>query len=153
MQLFLKPGRSRHRQFMIAAIHLVAAISVSQLPLSLAALACMGLVIAVAGVVSVWRDGVQAMPSLDFAGDGSVAIAADDGRVQARLLPSSTDFGWAIWLHWREQTPADHRGRRRRRSGALMLMPDQCTAGEWRQFRIWLRHCSGVGLSADRAGL
>ena len=138
---------------MIAAIHLVAAIAVSQLHLSLAALSCIWMVIAVAGAVSVWRDSVRVIPNLDFAGDGSLAIATDGGLMQARLLPSSTDFAWAIWLHWREQTPADHQGRRRRRSGALMLMPDQCTASEWRQLRIWLRHCSGVGLSADRAGV
>lgn len=138
---------------MIAAIHLVAAIAFSPLHLSFAALSCIWMVIAVAGAFSVWRDRVRVIPSLDFACDGSLAIVTDGGLVQARLQPSSTDFSWAIWLHWREQSPADHQGRRRRHSGALMLMPDQCTACEWRQLRIWLRHCSGAGFTADRAGV
>ena len=69
--------------------------------------------------------------------DGSLVLK--DGDIDHFLLPqaSSTDFGWAVWLHWRD---ADT-GRR----GALMLLRDQLDAERWRRLRVWLRHLAVVG--------
>lgn len=86
---------------------------------------------------------------LEFDDMATVKIHRRGALLSARVLPTSADMGWAIWLHWRELSPLS--GTDLSRSGAFMLMPDQCAPGEWRQLRVWLRHKSDVALSGGRA--
>ncbi|THF60882.1 hypothetical protein E6O51_11645 [Pseudothauera rhizosphaerae] len=71
-------------------------------------------------------------------------LATIGGHERCRVLPGTTDFGWAVWLHW-----ADEGGRRY----AAMLAPDMLPADDWRRLRIWLRHkAAAVAQPAATAG-
>lgn len=74
----------------------------------------------------------QTAGSLLLADDGQFELG-EGGRL--RVLASTTDFGWALWLHWLGDD-----GRR----GAMMLAPDALPPGGWRVLRIWLRHKAGA---------
>lgn len=57
------------------------------------------------------------------------------GHEQAVFIERSTDFGWAIWLHWKNPRP------QRRAASAMMLCADHFHDRQaWRHFRIWVRH-------------
>lgn len=136
------------KQVLIAAIHLVAAIAFLWADLALVPTIAALIVILASGVECVRAEHA---PNAVFGFDdtGEVTIHRRGVSLRAGVLPTSADMGWAIWLQWRELKALSGSGRRQ--SGALMLMPDQCTQSEWRQLRIWLRHKSGVALSPDRA--
>jgi len=74
----------------------------------------------------------QTAGSLLLADDGQFELG-EGGRLS--VLASTTDFGWALWLHW-----ICDDGRR----GAMMLAPDALPPGGWRVLRIWLRHKAGA---------
>lgn len=146
--LILDPKPSVTKQVLIAAIHLIAAIAFLSadfpIPPTIAAL----IAILVSGVACVRAE--HAPHSVfEFDDTGAVTIYRHGVSLRVRVLPTSADMGWAIWLQWREVTSLSDAGRRR--SGALMLVPDQLTPREWRQLRIWMRHKSGAALSDDRA--
>ncbi|MBC9071873.1 hypothetical protein IAI53_07835 [Thauera sp. CAU 1555] len=127
LRLTLRP--SVRIQTLMFAMHGIAASALlfSALPLVLSA----AMVAAV--LVSLWLVlRRQAAGSLLLGDDGWFELG-EDGRL--RVLASTTDFGWAIWLHW-----VSDEGRR----GALMLAPDSLPAGGWRRLRIWLRHKAGA---------
>ncbi len=121
---------------MIAAVHLAAAVAftIALQGWSLAAVLCaltasgaLGFAALRRGEACVWV----------LAANGDLSTNEADGDRLLRLQGSSTDFGWAIWLQWRDAAS----GRR----GARMLTRDQFEPDEWRRLRVWLRHVAIVG--------
>ncbi len=140
---------SRRLQLLIAAIHLVAAISFLHLDgswwLQLLVSGALGL----SCLHTVRRNDVARVARIRLEDDGSMALERTGAAtVVVRALPSTTDFGWAVWLHW--QALAEERGRSRAAKGAEMLLPDQCSADEWRRLRVWLRHRSAAAFRDER---
>lgn len=146
--LVLEPNQSVTKQVLIAAIHLVAAIAFGYADLPLATTTAALVTILASGLACTCAEQDQ-LPVFEFDDAGAVTINRCGVLLHAGVLPTSTDMGWAIWLQWREVSSLSGAGRRR--SGALMLMPDQFTPSEWRQLRIWLRHNSSAVLNDDRA--
>jgi len=146
--LILDPKPSVTKQVLIAAIHLVAAIAFWSADFPIPITVVVLIVILASGVVCVRAEHAQ-HSILEFEDAGAVTIRRCGVSFNVSVLSTSADMGWAIWLQWREVTSLTSAGRRQ--SGALMLMPDQCTPSEWRQLRIWLRHKSGAAFSDDRA--
>lgn len=145
--LILDPKPSLTKQCLIAAIHLVAAIAFLNADFPVSATIVALLAIIPSGVA--WMRAEHTPHAvLEFEDTGAVTMHRRGASLRVRVLPTSVDMGWAIWLQWCEVTSLS--GGVPRRSGALMLMPDQCLRGEWRQLRIWLRHKSSETLSDDR---
>lgn len=121
-----------HTAFLIAAIHLVAAISFLLLTPTRPAWTLGGLALT----------GVSLLASLRRARDDRVVALelGDDGRlrfpdrpdVEGRPCGRLADFGAVRWLEWREEPS----GRLR----ALMLWRTACDAEDWRALGVWLRH-------------
>jgi hypothetical protein len=125
---------------MIAAVHLTAAISFAHV-LEGWFLALAMCVLLLSSVLAIFRLRRHEPGQWVFAANGDLIVqqAADERLL--RLSGSSTDFAWAIWLHW--QDAAD--GRR----GARMLTRDQFDPEVWRQIRVWLRHLASVAESSS----
>jgi hypothetical protein len=140
---------SRLLESMIAAIHLIAAIALVQALANPLALAVSILALAVSVVVSVHRQRRKSARVLVLGREGSLEIHSDSGVVCARLLPGSVDFGWALWMQWRENVADGDCARGR--VEAMMLLPDGVSGGNWRHLRTWLRHEAGERFSGDRA--
>lgn len=143
LELVLQP--SLCRQGMIAAIHGVAAIAFlySGQPFWLVVIGVVALLFSAIFLVRAERSRVGWQMVLE---DSGLLTLRSGERISAALpLASSTDFGWAVWLHWRTLDVDSGQ----RRMGALMLLPDQVDAVTWRGLRIWLRHKCGVDASAD----
>lgn len=123
---------------MIAAVHLAAAISFAHVLEGwfFAAVICAFLA---SSVLAIRRLRRQESNTWVLAGNGDLSVRESEGERLLRLGGSSTDFGWALWLHWRDA--AD--GRR----GAIMLTRDQFDPDVWRQMRVWVRHVAIVGES------
>lgn len=122
--------RSWHPLLLIAAIHLVAAISfVSLLPA--AGWVVGGLLVlggsATHALARVRRD---ALARIELGDDGLLYLPDEEGEGYG-LSARPTDFGWARWLQWREE---GGRGR------AVMLWRAQCSGEDWRALGLWLRH-------------
>lgn len=65
----------------------------------------------------------------------------------ARLSASTTDFGVALWLHWRRCDEAGvpcPEGAR-----ALMLCPDALSFSGWRTLRAWMRWLAITGMAVS----
>ncbi len=135
--------------FLIAAIHLVAAIAF--LLVLNHALTGMLLILAlgVSVALSITRDRSRSNRVLVLGDGGVLDVRSSAGTVSVRVLPGSADFGWAIWLQWRE-IEAEGNGVHGS-SDAMMLLPDCVSGDDWRHLRIWLRHCSGARFSGDAA--
>lgn len=118
--------------WLIAAIHLVAAISLvylSRQPVWLVGLA-LALAASLGGSLILW-----------YRRRGETWVLGDDGVLvvrrgvverEARLVAPVTDFGWAVWMVWREP---DRRNRR-----ARMLLRADFATEDWRALGLWLRH-------------
>ena len=137
LQFTLTP--SRQVIFMIAAIHLIAAIAFLLLPVSwwikVPVLLILGASFFLATAAE--REKLDRVLILDES--GSLAHGRKGFFLRARPQPGCVDLGWAIWLRWQlvSTTP-----RRRPISGAMMLLPDNIAEQEWRSLRVWLRHCA-----------
>jgi hypothetical protein len=83
----------------------------------------------------VHRQKRQARLGLLLREDGLLAISppGEDGYL-AQPGRSCVDFGWAVWLAWKEE------GERPRRSAVRMVAADAMPAEDWRHLRAWLRH-------------
>lgn len=140
----LKP--SRRLQLLIAAIHLVAAIAIVASSLAPVLIVALVAVLTVSASLSLVAERRRAELTVVFDDAGLLTLRDRARTVCATPLPSCTDFGWAVWLHWRELA-GGHRARPR--SAALMLLPDHVDATTWRLLRIWLRHKSAAAVSAS----
>lgn len=143
LELALRP--SRRLQVMIAAIHGIAAVAFlhSGQPSALIAVVLFALLFSAALLVRIERSRGALLIVLE---DSGLLTLRSGGRIAAAVpLPGSTDFGWAVWLHWQELSADTAPGRRK---GALMLLPDHVAATTWRPLRIWLRHKGGGALGA-----
>ncbi|THF67165.1 hypothetical protein E6C76_01925 [Pseudothauera nasutitermitis] len=125
--LHLPLRSSRHLVALSGAVHLAAALAFlfSSLPWPARLAGVLLILASVFRHARRWRHPLQQV--LVLRADGLLDV---DGEVVA-LEAGSTDFGWAIWLHWRAAA-----GRRQ----SLMLLPDALPSGRWRPLRIWLRH-------------
>lgn len=132
-------------QFLIAAIHLVAAIAFLASSLAPALIVAVVAALGVSACLSVVGERRRAGATVVLEESGLLTVCDRGRTVCATPLPSCTDFGWAVWLHWREL--AGGQGVRPR-TGALMLLPDHVDAATWRLLRIWLRHKSAAAVSA-----
>lgn len=113
---------------LIAAIHLVAAISFAHLVLD-PALAVAGLLLLVSCFGLSWRAvRHNAVTCIELGEDGVLRFPQRDGEGQP--CGRRADFGLVRWLEWRE-------GRRRH---ALMLWRAECSQEDWRALGVWLRH-------------
>ncbi len=132
--LHLALRRSRRILTLVCAIHAIAALALlfSAPPILPAAVV---LVLLVLSAVLAWRQlGGAASCALVLGSDGVLRIDAAGGGdgEEAHLLPGSTDFGWALWLQWRNAAG---------RSQARMRMPDSLVEpAHWPALRTWLRH-------------
>ena len=115
---------------LVAAIHLIAAISFAQLP---------GVVWPVVGGVLVLlsfaafaRACSRSVPGLIELGDDGLLRFPEGEGGEARPCGRMADFVWLRWLEWRELSS----GRRR----ALMLWRAECSTEDWRTLGVWLRH-------------
>lgn len=120
---------------LIAAIHSVAAIAFvfSGLPWPgrLSALVLVGTSLCAA----LRAEQRKSVGSIRLDASGAFAVGRRDDLRAAVLERGCTDFGWAVWLQWRE----DDEGRRGRH-GAMMLVPENLPPAHWRSLRIWLKH-------------
>lgn len=140
---------SRWLSCMIAAIHVVAAIALLYLDYPWWMWLAMFVLLAMSCLHGVRRVDATRIRQLRAEEDGSFALERSGGAsTVARVLPSTTDFGWAIWLHWRPVSNDSVEAVATK--GAEMLLADQCSRDEWRRFRVWLRHRSAASLSDER---
>jgi hypothetical protein len=130
-RLDLRP--SGRIQTLMFAMHGIATSALSFLAPSFVYAVAFAVIVLVALLLGWRRWRGQVTRSLLLRDDGCFELA-DGGR--ARVLPSTTDFGWALWLHWE-----DEQGRR----GALMLAPDAMAVDDWRRLRTWLWHKGARG--------
>lgn len=141
---------SRRLEIMIAAIHLVAAIALAHVvvahPLVLA-LSILSL--AVSAALSVRRLRRRSACVLVLDREGSLEVHPGGGTAGALTLTGSVDFGWALWIQWRENGAGGYLGRGR--AEAMMVLPDGLAGGDWRHLRTWLRHEGGARFSGGRA--
>lgn len=113
---------------LIAAIHLVAAISFAHLAFE-PALALVGLLLLAFSFGLSWLAlRRNAMSCIELGDDGLLRFPERDGEGQP--CGRRADFGVLRWLEWRE-------GRRRH---ALMLWRAECSQEDWRALGVWLRH-------------
>jgi hypothetical protein len=113
---------------LIAAIHLVAAISFVHLVFRPEWLIA-GVLALTLGFGLSWRAMRRNAVSLVELGDDG-CLRFPGSEVEGRPCGRSADFGWLRWLEWRE-------GRRR---VALMLWQADLSPEDWRALGIWLRH-------------
>lgn len=130
---------------MIAAIHLVAAIACLMAKPSAAVGAAVLALLGLSAALLVRRERRLADAAIVLEDSGLLGLGLHGRSSRGAPLAGCTDFGWAIWLQWRELATA---GAPKRRVSALMLLPDHVEDAEhWRQLRIWLRHKCATGLS------
>lgn len=150
LEIELQP--SRLAQCLSAAIHLIAALAFVRSSMH---------VLVVLSVLAILGLSVRAATRAEIGTKGRVLVLEDNGEFRIEdprgvvyALPeaSCVDFGWAVWIHW--QGAAVARPRRRIMRGAMMLLPDNLSAENWRGLRIWLRHKATAqgGSGAPRAG-
>jgi len=140
---------SRRLEVMIAAIHLVAAIALAHVLAHTLVLALSILALGVSGAVSILRLRRRSARVLVLGREGSLEIRSDSAAARAQILTGSVDFGWALWMQWRENGADGDLGRGR--AEAIMILPDGVSGGSWRHLRTWLRHEGGERFSGDRA--
>lgn len=125
---------SQRVTLLIAAIHLVAAIAFLHLPLYSVVTPSALVVLALSFGAYLFRRRAHAF----VLGEGGGFALLHEGReIEACLEPATVDFGFAVWLIWREP-PA------RRRCGCMLLRADH-SREDWRMLSIWLRHEAPAG--------
>lgn len=145
--LSLRP--SRWALLLIAALHLVAAIAflISSLEPAWRALALLVL------GVSLWRaargEWNKAGRVLVLNDAGLVGFGAPGDEGAGRPLPGCADFGWAIWLQWRDVSASPAA---RTLPASLMLLPDSVPPATWRAVRAWLRHKAAAAAGPSAKG-
>lgn len=121
-----------HGFILIAAIHLVAAISFVHLLDSRPLWAVGGLLlVGLALMASLRAMRRTACHEIELGDDGCLRFPDRPG-VDGRPCGRMADFGVMRWLEWHE-SPVGHRR-------ALMLWRAACTPEDWRALGIWLRH-------------
>lgn len=121
--------RASPRSFiLIAAIHLVAAISFAHLLHESRWSGGGLLLLAFSFSLSWWAIRRNAVSCIELGDDGLLRFPDRDGEGQP--CGRMADFGAVRWLEWRE-------GRRR---FALVLWRAECSAEDWRALGAWLRH-------------
>ncbi|WP_366945147.1 protein YgfX [Zoogloea sp.] len=122
---------SRRLVLFLAGGHALAAFSCLFLPQGWQAWTGLGLV--AVSLFCALRKTPGASSLIGLGDDGGLRLApglvADEGAVVIR--PATVVSGAAVWLAWREAQGG--------RSGVLLLLRDQMTPGEWREFQVWLR--------------
>ena len=140
---------SRRALFLVAAIHLIAAIAflLSALPWAVRILA----LIALSGSLFMALRAEQAKAAflIVLENSGMLAVRGETEIMQAAPERDCADFGWAVWLQWRTCASPEAR----RRPTAMMLLPDNLPAGLWRVLRIWLKHKALVPGKPDASSL
>ena len=128
-------GGSLLRHALIIALHAAAALAFGQVLTGPAWVAtCIAL--AAAGVAAILNGRRWEQCRWVFAARGELRLCIAGGEHLLRPQGSATDFGWAIWLHWRDASSG--------RPGACMLLRDQFDADTWRGIRIWLRQLAVI---------
>ncbi len=130
-RIALKP--SARLVVLIAAIHAIAAIAFLHLSMHPAWVLFLLLAIGLSAALAIRAELGIAGTVLRLEERGRVHLEDTDGIRTATLLPTSTDFGWAVWIQWLEDS-----GRARR--GARMLLSDGMAPDDWRTLRVWMRH-------------
>lgn len=115
---------------LIAAIHLVAAISFVQLPGVVWPV--VGGLVVLLSFVACARACSRNMPRLIELGDDGLLRFPESEGDEARPCGRMADFAWLRWLEWRELSSG--------RCRALMLWRAECSAEDWRTLGVWLRH-------------
>ncbi len=72
--------------------------------------------------------------------DGVLSRYRGGERQDYRVLGSSVDSAWVLWLHLEAAGSEDRQGRVGSDRAAIMLVPTNLPPGQWRLLRIWLRH-------------
>lgn len=121
--------RASARSFiLIAAIHLIAAISFAHLVFA-PGLAAAGLLLLVFCFGLSWRAVRRnAVSCIELGEDGVLRFAQRDAEGQP--CGRRADFGLVRWIEWQEG----------RRHHALMLWRAECSQEDWRALGVWLRH-------------
>lgn len=124
--------RVPHGTLLIAAIHLVAAISFVHLYAQRPLWTVGGLALLLASLLVVLQGARRAGVAVIELGDDGLLRFPGRPEVEGQPCGRMADFGVLLWLEWRE-SPS---GRRR----ALMLWRAACADEDWRALGLWLRH-------------
>ncbi len=81
---------------------------------------------------------------LALGADGVLGRRRGDDWQDYRVLGSSVDSAWVLWLHLEAAGSDDRQGRVDADREAMMLVPANLPPGQWRLLRIWLRHKATV---------
>lgn len=148
LEIRLQP--SKRLEFLNAAIHVTAAFAFlrSSLPVWIVVPAVAFLFVSLRSAIRDERGKAGFVLVLEPDAELRISEPGRHGRaIHASPETSSTDFGWAVWLHWRG-TPV--RGSRRRPlRGAVMLVRSNMTDEAWRGLKIWLRHKVAAAAETD----
>ncbi|MBA4743539.1 MAG: hypothetical protein H2060_12625 [Azoarcus sp.] len=117
---------------LIAVTHLVAAISLLHLWRQSGWLAAgvIALAASLAGSMSLWRR--RRGETWTLGDDGVLVVRRAGVEHEVRIAGPVTDFGWAVWVVWREPD--------RRTQCSRMLMRADFGTEDWRALGLWLRH-------------
>tara|TARA_R110002049_G_scaffold115861_2_gene268128 strand:- start:365 stop:808 length:444 start_codon:yes stop_codon:yes gene_type:complete len=118
--------------WLIAAIHLVAAISLAYLWRQPVWLAAGGVALVASLAASLIRWHRCRGERWTLGDDGALFVRRAGVAHEAWIAGPATDFGWAVWVVWRE---ADRHTRR-----ARMLLRADFSSDDWRALGLWLRH-------------
>jgi len=140
-ELVLKPSRLSF--LAIAALHSGVAIVFLFQAMALHWLAGALLILSASAWFAWRRESARRNMCLWLANDGRLLVDTGGGLAEVTLL-SGVDFGQVVWLSWVDPSRAS--GWCRFMSGrSVMLLPDHVATGNWRRFRIWLRHKALIG--------
>lgn len=121
-----------------AAIHTIAAFAFVRSTLHLSVVFVVVLALGVSLGATLRAERRKAGCRLVLESNGELRLDSHGRVVYAVPDATSVDFGWVLWLHWRGAHV--RQSRRHIVRGALMLLPGNVSAGDWRGLRIWLRH-------------
>jgi hypothetical protein len=147
--LVLQLRPSRRAIFLITAIHSIAVIAFALSSIGRSAAVPLLGVLGVSYWLALAAERRKAGQVLVLGDTGLLGYAGTPEEGGAQPLPGCTDFGWAVWLLWRE--PAGDSPRRPAQR-CLMLLPDNLPRSSWRGVRAWLRHKAAAPPGRARAG-
>ncbi|CAL94245.1 protein YgfX [Azoarcus olearius] len=76
-------------------------------------------------------------------GDGGITVGrGSQADHHFRVAGQAVDFGWVAWLRLESVAPSGSPAGGMR----LMLVPANLAPGQWRLFRLWLKHRAAVGV-------
>ena len=150
--LVLQLRPSRRAVSLITAIHSIAVIAFVLSSIDRVVIAPLLVVLGASYWLALRAERRKAGRMLVLGDTGLLGCAVGVEGEGSRPSPGSTDFGWAVWLLWREPG-----GDSLRRPGqrCLMLLPDNVPPASWRAVRAWLRHKAALppgNARADGAG-